>query len=977
MKTFWTAYGKSGQPKDSFFEKWLSVFFFEAFNNKFRGGQHHFPENIREALAMAPYLNGGLFLENERDTKYAFNLTDARFGQIFDFLEGYNFTISEDSPLDQEVAVDPEMIGRVYESLVNHPDEDEEQKYDERGQSGIFYTPRTEIDLMCRLSLVDNLTNHIGEKHKHLLYEAVFALELEEKNAADKALEKHNLWPQLDGLLRSITVLDPACGSGSFLVGMLNIIDDLIHRADRVLGHEETAYERRKRIIGQSLYGVDVKPWAVETAELRLWLQLVIETELNPAELKFRPLLPNLSFKVRYGDSLVQEVGGINLTHTAGGYYLDPDIKGQLTRLKGEKLKFFNNEEGHLSEKMLQHEEVRVFSNMLAIQRKAIHDDVIKRAKTYLERQRRLDGSVEQADSSVAGKAQQRRESINKQIDSLERAMKALKTVKDVPFVWDVAFVEIFEGEKDGFDIVMGNPPYVRQESIADPRIPAEESTVENRKEYKNKLMRSVYQAYPVFFGYATSTDTASRKLDAKNDLYVYFYLHGLSLLNDKGSFCFITSNSWLDVGYGKDLQEFLLRCSHVKLILDNKVKRSFSGADVNTIIALLAPPDEHGDKGLEKTARFVMFKAPFEQALSPVVFEEIEAAGEVKVTPEYRIFPIGQKALLEDGAEIPDDEDADEGKPKTRGPLIKVAKYVGNKWGGKYLRAPDIFWTILKKGKGKLIQLGDIAEVRFGIKTGADNFFYLKEPQAAELGIERAFLHKILVASDQIQQYEIRKSDTDIVLVSTTKSKNELKGTNLLKYILRGENEDFRGRGGPSIPSHRPSCQSHKPYWYSVAIPPPPPIYWMEMRRERYFTLLNIDNLHADHTFYAVYPKSTNASDALCAALNSTLIPLWVELFANDPGGGGTSLQTPIGEIKRSVLVPKGIFESRDIVSAFNRMRQRCPVSIRKEIGLQDRRDLDAAVFELLNLTHGECDAVYEAVTDLVEARLKKADSM
>ena len=113
-------------------------------------------------------LNGGLFTENSFDTDYKAKITDSHFEKILKFLERYNFTISEDSPLDKEVAVDPEMIGKVYESLVNVSDE-----VDERGEAGIFYTPRTEIDLMCRLTLVDNLANYVGENKKSVLYQLV------------------------------------------------------------------------------------------------------------------------------------------------------------------------------------------------------------------------------------------------------------------------------------------------------------------------------------------------------------------------------------------------------------------------------------------------------------------------------------------------------------------------------------------------------------------------------------------------------------------------------------------------------------------------------------------------------------------------------------------------------------------------------------------------------------------------------------
>ena len=133
LKSFWASYQTTNQPVDSFAELWLNVMFFAAFNNKFHGGHRQFPDEIRRALAAAPFLNGGLFTENELDDRHEFQISDSRFKGIFNFLEGYNFTIAEDCPLDQEVAVDPEMIGKVYESLVNVSEET-----DERGDAGIF-----------------------------------------------------------------------------------------------------------------------------------------------------------------------------------------------------------------------------------------------------------------------------------------------------------------------------------------------------------------------------------------------------------------------------------------------------------------------------------------------------------------------------------------------------------------------------------------------------------------------------------------------------------------------------------------------------------------------------------------------------------------------------------------------------------------------------------------------------------------------
>ena len=705
LRAFWESYQDTSEQADSFVDRWLNVLFFEAFNKKFHGGHRHFPDQIREALQLAPYLNGGLFTENPLDGKHDFQISDQHFNGIFDFLEKYNFTIAEDSPLDQEVAVDPEMIGKVYESLVNVSDE-----ADERGDAGIFYTPRTEIDLMCRLALVGNLTNHLGEAHKNLLYEVIFAFNPDDKADADGKLTAAQLWEPLDGCLKVLAVVDPACGSGSFLVGMLHILDDLRDRVNQGLGWEESSFERKKGIIGQNLYGVDVKKWACHVAELRLWLALVIDAEFSPAELHLRnePLLPHFSFNIRCGDSLVQEIGSMNLATLRDEFSgVPPALKARITRLKNEKLKFFNNDSTcrYRSEAELQLEELRLF-------RALIDDRVINIEEQIDNLQQQIDGPREQQiliDNTVEERTdhqlelqamewQQQIEALTEDLNRLKEARSALENAGGVPFVWDIAFVEIFRGEKEGFDIVIGNPPYVRQGSIVDPNLPREEAiTRKNKKAYRVKLTRSAYQAFPRFFSYRRERDirldnpsrAVSHKLDAKSDLYIYFYFHGLSLLNPKGAFCFITSNSWLDVGYGKDLREFTLKHCHIKQIIDNEARRSFASADVNTVICLFSAPDEKGELGLDQTARFVMFKTPFESILDAVIFEEVEEQKKRHSTPEHRIFPISQGNLWEGGS-----DDA-----------IPREKYTDDNWG-KYLRAPDIYWAILKKAKDKLVSI-------------------------------------------------------------------------------------------------------------------------------------------------------------------------------------------------------------------------------------------------------------------------------
>ena len=962
LKTFWESYQTTDQPVNSFADHWLNVLFFRAFNNKPHGGHRYFPDTIRKALASAPYLNGGLFTENDLDNLHNFHISDSRFKGIFNFLESYNFTIAEDSPLDQEVAVDPEMIGKVYESLVNVSEET-----DERGDSGIFYTPRTEIDLMCRLALVDSLTNHLGEEHKSALYEAVFAFESEEKADADQKLEGRNLWNRLDECLKGLAVVDPACGSGSFLVGMLHVLDDLRDRANRQLGHDERSFDRKKAIIGGNLYGVDVMEWACHVAELRLWLALIIDADISRGELRehTQPLLPHFSFNIRCGNSLVQEIGDFNLAQILADFSgVSNTLKGEVEDLREEKLKFFNNDDTrkYRSRQALEQEEVGVFRKLLDSHFRKTNERIdILEQKIHgpKERQMKLDGSTETADETQldldAVEWGKQLEALAEERKRLNEIRNAFGNARTLPFVWDIAFVEIFADENGGFDIVIGNPPYVRQENIADPKLPREEGAIpDNKKAYKTKLARAVYQAFPRFFGYKREKDikpdnpaaAVSHKLDAKSDLYIYFYFHGLFLLNPKGSFCFITSNSWLDVGYGKDLQEFLLKHCHVKQIIDNQSRRSFASADVNTVICLFSAPDEKRRSGLDKIARFVMFKTPFEGVLDAVIFEEVEEASERTSTEEHRIFPISQQTLLESGG---DNQTTDKST---------TAKYTGDKWGGKYLRAPDIYWTILDKGKEKLVRLGDVAEVRRGFTTGANKFFYLGAEAIRQWEIEEEFLKPVIKSPRECKSILIDPSRLKFKLFMCGKDKEDLDGTAALKYIEWGESQEF---------DERPSCRG-RARWWDLGQRRIPHLAFNYLISSTARTLYAPDSCFASDNFQEVHTDS-GLTLRLCVSVNSSLFQLMVNMAGRSNFGGGLlKIQTyEVAEL--FCLDPTTIVFDDEAIFASSSWEMLEPSD--------DRRALDAIVFDALDLTQGERDGVYEAVVNLVEARLSKAKSL
>ncbi|MDD2666722.1 MAG: Eco57I restriction-modification methylase domain-containing protein [Methanocellales archaeon] len=979
MEWFWTEYKRDKNKKkgvfkrdDAFYGIWLKQIFFKAFNNR-SNEITDLPEDVIKVISNSPYLNGGLFRQNDLD-ELNVKITDSLFQKIFDFFEKYNFTIKEDMPLDSEVAVDPQMIGYVYESLANVA----EEIYD-RNDLGIFYTPRVEVDFMCRRSIVEYLSKQLPDIQKDKIYHLVFDLP-EEKERIEKWFDKEKLWYKLEEVLDNLSAVDPACGSGAFLVGLLNVLVELYRIIFRHIKRDLSDFELKNKIIQYSLYGVDVMPWAIHAAELRLWLQLIVETEFKKEELRKHPLLPNLNLNLRIGDSLVQEMGGISFNVRTNN--LKPHLKKKLDNLKQEKRKYFENS---LTAKFktpeeVKTEEIRLFEEIIDERIESLGTDIevyeteIKKAKS----QRTLTGEYKIDDKKVK-ENEARIEANEKEIEKLKKVKEVLKDPEKKPFIWDIDFAEIF-GDKNGFDIVIGNPPYVRQEMISPPNKIKSEVSAEDRREYKEKLIQSVKNQFSVI-----------NKIDGRSDYYIYFYFHGLSLLNEKGSFCFITSNSWLDVGYGKNLQEFLLKYTPIHAIYDNP-KRSFAHADVNTIIALFGAPrfeEERQIEGLrvggnndwtmlQNTAKFVMFKKPFEEVLSSQNLIEIEntkakTKGEgitelvknVVSTNDYRVFPIIQEDLLEDGWEYP--EDYKNGR-------FKAGNYEGNKWGGKYLRAPDIFYTILAKGRGKLVRLGDIAKVRFGIKTGANEFFYLDEESQKKWNIEKEFLKPVIKSPRECKSIIIDPKDLKYRVFMCRSPKGELMGTNALRYIEWGEKQKTKdGILWCKVPS-----VSGRKRWYSMDYQEGN-TFWVKETNDRLGAFVSERYMLCDCRLY--FNKSTPDVQNF---VNSSLMALISEILSRSGlGEGAKSLM--VYEVNKFVILPKiaklkhqFIPKNRDLLSIFSELGidPDKPIREQQPKPLPDRAELDNIIFDELGLTKEERKEVYWAVCELVKQRLEKARS-
>jgi len=247
------------------------------------------------------------------------------------FLFSFNFTLEENTLYDEELELNPEFLGIIFEKLINKA-------------HGAIYTPRLEVDFMCRLSLVkylqQNCLSSISLENLYKLFFPEYGAENEQTAGNFTEEEAKDLLDKLE----TVTVCDPAIGSGAFAVGMLNVIDEI---ECSIYNHFlpnipiSSPYERKKRIIFQSLYGVEVKQWAVWITQLRLWITLLIEAE-DSFKHSEEPLLPSFDFKIKQGDSLIQMLGN-TLFPVSGEGIISQDIKRKINELVKLKTDYFYN----------------------------------------------------------------------------------------------------------------------------------------------------------------------------------------------------------------------------------------------------------------------------------------------------------------------------------------------------------------------------------------------------------------------------------------------------------------------------------------------------------------------------------------------------------------------------------------------------------------------------------------------------------
>lgn len=554
-------YEEAKNERLNFFKDKLQYLFYEALAKQ-RDNENSYYKRFDCRI---PFLNGGLF-EANYDWKDA-NITipgslfrneeKNKSGDIgtgaLDVFDRYNFTIKEDEPLDKEVAVDPEMLGKVFENMLD---------ITERKSKGAFYTPREIVHYMCQESLIQYLDNVLNDRtssyqaldsdqtllfsgssnkkgqlkleieHKGkilvskedietFIREGHLALENDVRVAAkgetktyqyqlsESIRQNANL---IDQKLSDIKICDPAIGSGAFPVGLLHelvnamlvlkphLSYDYLTKKLKGFGFEHLEsvndsryiYRLKRHIIQESIYGVDIDASAIDIARLRLWLSLVVdEDDLDPIE-----TLPNLDYKIVCGNSL------IGLPETA---MRSLQVETELEKLKEE---FYN-----------------------------ITDEKQKRAM---------------------------RKQINAKIRELLDSAEQFAGYK-IDFEFKLFFSEVWR-DKKGFDVVIGNPPYVQLQKDG------------------GSLAKQFEK-----LGYDTFARTG--------DIYSLFYERGWKILRQKGVLCFITSNKWMRAGYGENTRKFFAKKTNPILLIDFAGQKIFETATVDVNILMFTK-----DKNRQKT---------------------------------------------------------------------------------------------------------------------------------------------------------------------------------------------------------------------------------------------------------------------------------------------------------------------------------------------------------------------------------------
>lgn len=533
---------------ENFQSQCLTHLFFETLNTK-RPNDTFEVKGLNGKLngSRVPYLNGGLFEPEKNKATLKIDFPAGYFKELLEFFEQYNFTIDENSPDDHEVGIDPEMLGHIFENLL----EDNRDK-------GAFYTPKEIVQYMSKESLIQYLLNTFQEQkdiEQFIRLHTVSPLLAEKENAI-----------LLNQKLDDIKVCDPAIGSGAFPIGMLQEIFEAKRFIYPYLktNKDFKPAEVKKNIIQNSIYGVDLEKGAVDIAQLRFWLSLVVD-ELNPHP------LPNLDYKIMQGNSLLEKFEGIDLSQMG-------KTKSDVAIAEPERDLFGNLKEDQMKITFSQSDTIQKIQDLIKIfftievseKKNEIRSEINKLVLQHIEynlelRENQLHRWINEAGNTENLKTAAKKKydgyvsDLNKLQDTKTQLLKIQATDERPYFLWHLYFMDVFE--KGGFDVMIGNPPYISAPNMVKNNAEGRQAIIDSNK------FESLYQKW---------------------DIYIPFMEFGLKHLSDIGVFSMIVPYPLTNQNYAQKLRELILKKYTLTEIVDLNGTKIFENATVSNCIPFI-----------------------------------------------------------------------------------------------------------------------------------------------------------------------------------------------------------------------------------------------------------------------------------------------------------------------------------------------------------------------------------------------------
>jgi adenine-specific DNA-methyltransferase len=912
------------QDKEHFHSKCLAELFYNTLNRK-RTDDLFVCVGLGDTLnnTKVPYLNGGLFDSDEVESR-KIDFPEKYFDELLDFFGQYNFTIDENDPNDHEVGIDPEMLGHIFENLL----EDNKDK-------GAFYTPKVIVQYMCQESLIEYISTKLDAEASSEIKEAIE--DLVRNRLAEKCSDLDLVEPIAQALL-DVKVCDPAIGSGAFPMGILNTIyqvieelfwlqPDSVARVWNISDIDWQPHLVKKNIIQHSIYGVDIESGAVDIARLRFWLALVVD-EIEPLP------LPNLDYKIMQGNSLLESFEGIDLSQISdAAAYEDVYETEQMDLFTGEAKKsvsislnfedikslmdeYFNANDPDTKKDLHKRIDDQVLNHIRFTLTQHKQDLISK--SNRIEKKLKIDEAAaatwqQKEKIRTTSKDAKARDKLTKELAKYiekETKLAQLSKSNERPFfLWHLFFQEVFN--KGGFDIVIANPPYVG---------------VKGNSETFNLIKTGKYGQFS----------------KGRAELFYFFFHLAIEVLKNNGVSCFITTNYFPTATDASLLRKDLKNNTTLLQFLNFNELRIFSTA-----------PGQHNaitlfQKGVNLNKNLRSVESKSSGNISESKFLNIVYGFD----NNSKYFSISQKEIY-DGEE-------------------SYIRFKGLHGENETLR------HIYEKFSG-CPRLDSLAHVRQGLRTGIDKIsdshrrkfktnhskgqgvFIVTDTEKKSKSLNAEFVKKLYKNSDISHYFVSENSKQNILYIDKSLSEQNFKSSYMNEYMHLKNFEtlikQIRGKNKEEVND-----------WYTLDRPREHWIFESEKvvapqrAKSNKFGYSNNDFYASADVYYIIPFDSRINSKYLTVLLNSSLYYFW---FYNRGKRKGEMLELYQQPLSEALIL---IHEDLEIfIKYFDRLHE----NRSNQIAIKKLRlEIDIAIFKIFEFSYEEISIISPQIAEILSEK-------